>query len=145
MQRNPELNPPCSYKDPRAVDKAPFYAFPYEAGMTATFGGPKINASAQVVDLEDKPITGLYAAGNAAGGLFFKDYVGGSQLGGATVFGRIAAAKLPKRARRPPPVPGASSLTGRRQSKESPHNLADSRPGRVDPGKVAWSLCNRQL
>jgi fumarate reductase flavoprotein subunit len=85
-----ELHPPCSYKDPRAMDKAPFYAFPYEAGMTATFGGPKINTSAQVVNLENKPIEGLYAAGNAAGGLFFKDYIGGSQLGGATVFGRIA-------------------------------------------------------
>lgn len=29
--------------------------------------------------------------GNAAGGLFFGNYIGGSQLGGATVFGRIAA------------------------------------------------------
>jgi len=41
--------------------------------------------------LEDKVIKGLYAAGNAAGGLFFLDYIGGSQLGGAMVFGRIAA------------------------------------------------------
>ncbi len=89
-----ELDPPCSYKDPRAMDKAPFYAFPFEAGMTATFGGPKINTRAQVIDLEDKPIEGLYAAGNAAGGLFFKDYIGGSQLGGATVFGRIAARQI---------------------------------------------------
>jgi len=86
-----ELNPPCSYENPHAMDKAPFYAFPFEGGMTTTFGGPKINTNAQVVTLEDKPIKGLYAAGNAAGGLFFHDYVGGSQLGGATVFGRIAA------------------------------------------------------
>lgn len=86
-----DLNPPCTRKDPHAMDKSPFYAFPFESGMTTTFGGPKINANAQVVNLEDEPIKGLYAAGNAAGGLFFRDYVGGSQLGGATVFGRIAA------------------------------------------------------
>ena len=86
-----DLDPPCTYKDPRPMDKDPFYAFPFESGMTTTFGGPKINSSAQVVTLEDKPIKGLYAAGNAAGGLFFSDYIGGSQLGGAMVFGRIAA------------------------------------------------------
>lgn len=34
---------------------------------------------------EDRPI---------AGGLFFGHYIGGSQLGGATVFGRIAAREL---------------------------------------------------
>ncbi len=76
------------------MDKGPFYAFPFESGMTATFGGPKINIKAQVVNLEDEPIKGLYAAGNAAGGLFFGDYLGGTQLGGATVFGRIAACHI---------------------------------------------------
>ena len=86
-----ELNPPCTYADPHLMDRGPFYAFPFESGMTTTFGGPLINSSAQVLTLEDRPIKGLYAAGNAAGGLFFRDYIGGSQLGGATVFGRIAA------------------------------------------------------
>lgn len=86
-----DLNPPCTYKNPFAMDKSPFYAFPFEGGITATFGGPKINADAQVVTWEDRPIKGLYAAGNAAGGLFFSDYIGGSQLGAATVFGRIAS------------------------------------------------------
>lgn len=91
-----DLNPPCTYTHPHAMDKSPFYAFPWASGMTATFGGPKIDANAQVVTLEDKPIKGLYAAGNAAGGLLFRDYVGGSQLGGATVFGRIAARHIAK-------------------------------------------------
>jgi len=86
-----DLNPPCTYKNPHAMDRAPFYAFPFEGGITATFGGPKINTNAQVVTWEDKPIEGLYAAGNAAGGLFFRDYIGGSQFGACTVFGRIAA------------------------------------------------------
>ena len=34
------------------------------------------------------------AVGNAAGGLFYGNYIGGTQLGGATVFGRIAARKM---------------------------------------------------
>ena len=80
--RSPEVKP---------LDKAPYYAFPFQGGITATFGGPKINKFAQVVNTEDVPINGLYAVGNAAGGLFFGNYIGGTQLGGAIVFGRIAA------------------------------------------------------
>ena len=86
-----DMNPPCSLSEPQPLDKPPFYAFPFQGGITATFGGPKINAKAQVMTYEDRPIAGLYAVGNAAGGLFYGNYIGGSQLGGATVFGRIAA------------------------------------------------------
>ena len=86
-----DMNPPCSLPEPQPLDKPPFYAFPFQGGITATFGGPKINAKAQVMTYEDRPIAGLYAVGNAAGGLFYGNYIGGSQLGGATVFGRIAA------------------------------------------------------
>lgn len=89
-----ELTPPSSLEQPQPLDKAPFYAFPFQGGITATFGGPKINEKAQVVNTEDRPIRGLYAAGNAAGGLFFGNYIGGSQLVGATVFGRIAASQM---------------------------------------------------
>lgn len=89
-----ELNPPCTQAEPQPLNKPPYYAFPFQGGITATFGGPKINARAQIVNNEGRPIGGLYAAGNAAGGLFFGNYIGGSQLGGATVFGRIAARQM---------------------------------------------------
>lgn len=95
-----QLTPANSYKKPVKLDTPPFYAVPYEGGMTATFGGPLINTKAQVQTLEGKTIPGLYAAGNAAGGLFFRDYIGGSQLGGATVFGRIAARDMVARAKK---------------------------------------------
>ena len=95
-----ELVPPNTVKAPRPLAKPPFYAFPFEGGMTATFGGPKINTRAEVLNLEDQPIPGLYAAGNAAGGLFFDDYIGGTQLGAATVFGRIAAGQTVARAKK---------------------------------------------
>jgi fumarate reductase flavoprotein subunit len=95
-----ELSPANTYRKPVKLDKPPFYAVPYEGGMTATFGGPLINSKAEVQNLEGKTIKGLYAAGNAAGGIFFRDYIGGSQLGGATVFGRIAARQMVERAKK---------------------------------------------
>ncbi len=94
-----QLNPPNTYEKPVKIAVAPFYAIPFEGGMTATFGGPLINTKAQVVTMEGKPIPGLYAAGNAAGGLFFNDYIGGAQLGGASVFGTIAAREMSARAK----------------------------------------------
>lgn len=95
------LTPPNSLQSPNALEEGPFYALEYEGGLTATFGGPKINGKAQVVNFEDRPIKGLYAAGNAAGGLCYFDDIGGSQLGSALVFGRIAAAETVLRAKNP--------------------------------------------
>lgn len=89
-----EMNPPCSLDEPTPLDQGPFYAFPFQGGITATFGGPKINEKAEILTNEDRPIKGLYAAGNAAGGLFYGNYIGGTQLGGALVFGRIAARQM---------------------------------------------------
>ena len=86
-----EMVPPCTYKKPHPVAKAPFYAVPFQGGMTATFGGPLINTRAQVLDSENQPVAGLFAVGNAAGGLFYDDYVGGAQLTSAAVFGMAAA------------------------------------------------------
>ena len=94
------MTPPCTYAKPHKVEKGPFYAFPFEGGMTATYGGPKIDVKGRVLNLENKPIAGLYAAGNAAGGLFYKDYLGGSQLGACTVFGRIVGREMAERAKK---------------------------------------------
>ena len=86
-----QLTPPNTHKNPRPILKAPFYAVPFQGGMTATFGGPLINTKGQVLDTEGKPIKGLYAVGNAAGGLFYDNYVGGAQLTSASVIGRAIA------------------------------------------------------
>ena len=73
------------------VEKAPFYIVPFQGGMTATFGGPVINTNGQVLDTENQPIEGLFAAGNACGGIFYDNYVGGAQLTAAGVFGLAIA------------------------------------------------------
>lgn len=51
------------------VAQPPFYAIPVCAGITVTSGGIAINGKGQVMDTNDAPIPGLYAAGSAIGGL----------------------------------------------------------------------------
>ena len=59
-------------------------------GITFTFGGLKIDETGRVLDTEDTPIQGLYAAGELVGGLFYHNYPGGSGLMAGAVFGKIA-------------------------------------------------------
>ncbi len=52
--------------------------------------GTQHNTDALVLDLTDKPIPGLYAAGELVGGLFYQNYPGGTGLLNGSVFGRLA-------------------------------------------------------
>ncbi|MDE2640882.1 MAG: FAD-dependent tricarballylate dehydrogenase TcuA [Chloroflexota bacterium] len=73
------------------LDTPPYVGFAVTCGITFTFGGLKIDhRSAQVLDTEERPIPGLYAAGELVGGLFYNNYAGGSGLMAGAVFGRIA-------------------------------------------------------
>lgn len=89
-----QLQPVNTLVKPPVVEKAPFYAVPFQGGMTATFGGPLINVKGQVLDTEMNPVEGLYAIGNAAGGIFYDNYVGGAQLTNAAVFGYHVADEM---------------------------------------------------
>jgi tricarballylate dehydrogenase len=70
----------------------PFSAYPVTCGITFSYGGLKIDASAAVIDQGGRPIPGLYAAGEMAGGLHYFNYAGGSGLTAGAVFGRRAGA-----------------------------------------------------
>jgi succinate dehydrogenase/fumarate reductase flavoprotein subunit len=73
------------------LDQAPFYAVKMEAGALGTGGGPKTNGNAQVLDWDNKPIQGLYAAGNAMAAVLVNVYGGaGGTLGPGMTFGFIA-------------------------------------------------------
>lgn len=85
------LTPTNTLPKARTVEKAPFYIVPFQGGMTATFGGPLINTKGQVLDTENRVIDGLFAIGNAAGGLFYDNYIGGAQLTSAAVYGIVVA------------------------------------------------------
>jgi succinate dehydrogenase/fumarate reductase flavoprotein subunit len=77
------------------IDQGPFFAVKMEAGALGTAGGPKTNADAQVVDWDDTPIPGLYAAGNAMAAVLGEGYGGaGGTLGPGMTFGYIAGRHL---------------------------------------------------
>ncbi len=72
------------------IDTAPYHGYVVTCGITFTFGGVKINTEAQVLDLTDRVIPGLYAAGELVGGIFYQNYPGGTGLLNGSVFGRLA-------------------------------------------------------
>src|SRR4029077_9446737 len=74
----------------QTIDTPPFEAYGVTCGITFTFGGLKITTKAQVVDAEEKPIPGLYAAGELVGGIFYFNYPGSTGLMNGAVFGRVA-------------------------------------------------------
>jgi succinate dehydrogenase/fumarate reductase flavoprotein subunit len=75
----------------RKVEQAPFLALsPLAPGITLTFGGIMTDASARVLEPDNRVIPGLFAAGEGAGGAFFEDYIGGGALTMCLVMGRIA-------------------------------------------------------
>lgn len=73
------------------IEKGPFYALPVFSGALGTNGGPRINEHGQVISLRGEVIPGLYAAGNAAMGIFGSAYPGaGGTIGPALTFGYLA-------------------------------------------------------
>ena len=82
------------------IDEPPFEGYGVTCGLTFTFGGLRITTAGEVVDLDFRPIPGLYAAGELVGGLFYFNYPGGSGLTSGAVFGRIAGGSAAKAAKR---------------------------------------------
>jgi tricarballylate dehydrogenase len=72
------------------LDTPPYVGYAVTTGITFTFGGLRIDGAAQVISTEQRPIAGLYAAGELVGGLFYHNYPGGAGLMAGSVFGRIA-------------------------------------------------------
>ncbi|GAA3353110.1 FAD-dependent tricarballylate dehydrogenase TcuA [Streptomyces antimycoticus] len=74
------------------LDQPPFVAYHAVAGLTFTFGGVRIDPDGRALGADGTPVPGLYAGGEAVGGLFYGDYPGGAALMRAAVFGRVAGA-----------------------------------------------------
>lgn len=88
------------YCDPRqqpnpslgTLEKAPYYAIRVDLGDLGTKGGLKVDENANVLNLDGRPIRGLYAIGNASGAVTADSYPGaGGTLGPALTFGFRAA------------------------------------------------------
>ena len=80
------------------LDSPPYVGYAVTTGITFTFGGLRISTEAQVFDCEQRPIPGLFAAGELVGGLFYHNYPGGAGLMAGAVFGRIAGRSAAKAA-----------------------------------------------
>ena len=77
-----------------SIEKAPFYAFKWGPALHCTFGGAAVDKDMRVLDPDDMPVEGLYAAGCCAGGLYAVGYpsvLSGSDIG-STVTLALAAA-----------------------------------------------------
>jgi succinate dehydrogenase/fumarate reductase flavoprotein subunit len=66
------------------IAKPPFYAAWHTPAIHDSYTGIRINTSAQVLDLHGRPIPGLYACGDSAGGF------GQHGICRASTFGRLA-------------------------------------------------------
>jgi tricarballylate dehydrogenase len=80
------------------IDSPPFVAYEVTCGITFTFGGLRITPGAEVVDTAERPMPGLYATGEIAGGFFYLNYPAGAGLTRGAVFGRIAGTAAAARA-----------------------------------------------
>ena len=74
------------------IDEGPFYAVQIVPGeLVCTHTGLQINHNAEVLRSNGSPLPGLYAAGEAAGGVLGERYVGaGNSVTNGLVLGRLA-------------------------------------------------------
>lgn len=86
----------------RPIVQPPFYAAEYVASVVAlAFSGLRIDKSARVIGEDELPVLGLFAAGDATGNVLSYQYVGGgTSIGNAIVFGRIAGRSAARHALR---------------------------------------------
>ncbi len=74
----------------RPLNKAPYYAILITPAVHHTMGGVKINAKAEVIDVNGKVIPGYFAAGEVTGGIHGGNRLGGNAQADIIVYGRIA-------------------------------------------------------
>jgi flavocytochrome c len=89
-KKDPEFN--CMFfKDAVSLDKGPYYALRLWPRVHHCMGGLEINDNAQVLNVKGEPIPGLYAAGEATGGVHGMVRLGTVAVADCMIFGRIAA------------------------------------------------------
>ncbi len=91
--RTEGLSPPKTHWA-RALDTAPFYAYPVRPGITFTYLGTRVDRDARILMSDGRPSDNMYAAGEImAGNVLGKGYAAGVGMTIGSVFGRIAGEK----------------------------------------------------
>lgn len=80
----------------RGIEVGPFYAIHVHSAIHYTMGGIHIDPETKVLDSNGKAISGLYAAGEVAGGLHGSNRIGGNSIAETVVFGRQAGIQMAK-------------------------------------------------
>jgi succinate dehydrogenase/fumarate reductase flavoprotein subunit len=84
-------DPSAPHPNLGTVEHGPFYALPVHVGSVGTKGGPRVDADGRVLHVHDRPVPGLYGAGNViaspAGPAY---YGGGTSIGMGLVWGHLA-------------------------------------------------------
>jgi len=84
-------DPSAPHPNLGTVEEGPFYALPVHIGSVGTKGGPRVDRHGRVLHVRDRPIPGLYGAGNVvaspAGPAY---YGGGTSIGMGLVWGHFA-------------------------------------------------------
>lgn len=83
----------------QGVTSAPYYALMHQQSILATCSGLEVNADCNVIDYDNQVIEGLYAAGNASGGMFSGSYprhIFGPSVGRCITFGYVAGKNASK-------------------------------------------------
>jgi 3-oxosteroid 1-dehydrogenase len=84
------------------IDTGPFYAVQVRPGALGTKGGPRTTGDGQVIDIDEQPIPGLYAAGNVMSSAMGMTYGGaGGTLAPGMVFGFLGGRHAAAESRRP--------------------------------------------
>ncbi|HEX5465530.1 MAG TPA: FAD-dependent tricarballylate dehydrogenase TcuA [Candidatus Limnocylindrales bacterium] len=95
--RTAGLAPPKSHWA-RRIEQPPFYAFPLRPGITFTYHGLTVDATARVL-AADGPFENVFAAGEVmAGNILTRGYLAGIGMTIGSVFGRLAGTEAAKAA-----------------------------------------------
>ncbi|MDR1211723.1 MAG: FAD-dependent oxidoreductase [Spirochaetaceae bacterium] len=78
------------------IGQGPYYLIEHKLRFASTLGGLKINDNMQVLTAADRPIEGLYAAGEIVGGVHGKESMPACNVGWALTSGRLAGLSVVK-------------------------------------------------
>ncbi|MCS6157726.1 flavocytochrome c [Lactiplantibacillus plantarum] len=76
------------------IAAGPFYSIHIAPAVHYTMGGIAINPATQVLNQDERPIAGLFAAGEVVGGLHGNNRIGGNSIAETVIFGRQAGQQM---------------------------------------------------